>query len=427
MIGTIHLPEALLKDAMTVSYWQDDRHGKVHDEVDVVIIGGGIMGAASAYWLGKRKGLKVAIFEAQKLSAGASGRGAGFVVRTLFAYYNEAVKVFGREKARSLLNFNEESMRMLTCFVEEHGNNCNYERSGSFLLACTADELVDLQESAQLLAEDGFDVQYSPTDPLGRGYLGGIFNPGDIAIDTRLLVQNLVSVSGARILEGERVWRIEKTSIGLIQIESPGFSIRCSRMLFVTNGYAPLLEPWFADKIQPVRGQILVTKPLKSRILDSLVSANYGWDYFRQLPDNRFLLGGRRFMFRETETGYVDAVTHPLQSALQDYMAEYFPEAAAVPIEYRWSGLMAFTKDELPVLGELNQRPLMSNSSQAAESLPGAFYSVGCNGHGLGHSMGLAKLLVEMAFDGADPGVFGPSRLNESTNTHSWAHAQQPT
>ena len=123
---------------------------------------------------------------------------------------------------------------------------------------------------------------------------------------------------------------------------------------------------------------------------------------------------------RAEEVGYADMVTQPVQTALHNYLQDRFPEAAAMPVDYRWSGIMAFTKDELPIIGELIQQPVVVG--QQPESVPGVFYAVGCNGHGMGYSFALSKLLVEVAMDGADAGIFGSERLLNSAGV-SWMHA----
>jgi gamma-glutamylputrescine oxidase len=405
---------------MTVSYWQDAHRTKLTEEVDVAIVGGGIMGAASAYWLSQRSGLKVAVLEAQRRGWGASSRNGGFVLRGLFAYYNQAVAAYGRDIARQLLVLNQETQTHLAEFVNQHGNRFFYEPSGSYLLACSLEELQALEESAQLMVEDGFDVEYLKTDPLKRDYYGALFNRCDVGVHSGLLVDSLFETAGFPVYDGDPVWRIERGESGSIRVLTTQREIVCSRLLLVTNAYAPLLEPWFAGKLHPVRGQVLVTKPLKKRILDTLCYANYGWEYFRQLPDNRFLLGGCRQTFRSEEVGYADMVTQPVQTALHNYLRDRFPEAAAVPVDYRWSGVMAFTKDELPIVGELVHQPLLAG--EEIEPVPGAFYAVGCNGHGMGYSFALSKLLVAVALDGISPGIFAAERLQQG-NEVGWQHA----
>lgn len=404
---------------MTVSYWQDAHKQKFVEKVDVAIIGGGIMGAACAYWLSKRSGLKVVAIESRKRGYGASARNGGFVLRGLFAYYNQAVQAYGRETAAFLLRFNEETHRHLADFVGAHGNSFFYDPCGSYLLACSLEELQALEESAQLMNEDGFDVEYVKHDPLKRDYYGALFNKTDVGVHSGLLVDALFKASGVPVYEGEEVFAIEREG-DEVTLHTTERDLQCARVLMVTNAYAPLLEPWFVNKVYPVRGQIVVTKPLKKQILENLCYANYGWEYFRQLPDMRFLLGGCRELFRSDEVGYADVVTQPVQTALHNYIRDRFPEAAGMPVDYRWSGIMAFTKDELPIIGELIHQSVLVG--EEPEPVPGVFYAVGCNGHGMGYSFALSKLLVEVAMDGADPGIFGTDRLLNSPGV-DWLHA----
>jgi glycine/D-amino acid oxidase-like deaminating enzyme len=68
-----------------------------------------------------------------------------------------------------------------------------------------------------------------------------------------------------------------------------------------------------------------------------------------------------------------------------------------VRIDYRFSGVIDFTADGLPLVGELRK-------------WPGTFYGLGMNGHGLGYGMNMSRLLVEVAMDGRTPGIFDGDR-----------------
>lgn len=395
---------------MTISFWIDGHKEKPTEELDVAIVGGGIIGAAAAYWLSQRgTKLKTAVFEAQEPAAGASGRNGGFILRGIFAYYNEAVRKYGRDKAKWIFQFNEETQRHLSQFVEKHGNSFDYDRSGSYLLACSLDELQTLEDSATLMLEDGFEVEYIKQDPVERDFYGALYNACDVGVHPALLVKALLDASAVPVFNGEAIYRIESAGKDSLILHTTNKVVKCARVLLCTNAYTPLFEPWFAGKLQAVRGQILVTKPLRKRILDRLCYANYGWEYFRQLPDQRLLLGGCREPFRNEEVGYADMLTLPVQNALINYLKDRFPDAAGVPIDFRWSGMMSFTADGLPMLGELKQNlPLPPATHHSG--IPGLFFAVGCNGHGMGYSLALSKLLIEVALDGADPGIFSAER-----------------
>ncbi|MBY0359903.1 MAG: FAD-binding oxidoreductase [Candidatus Obscuribacterales bacterium] len=387
---------------MTISLWLDSVHNKTEEEVDVVVVGAGIGGAAAAYWLSKRQGLKVAIVEALRQSMGASGRNGGFILRGICAYYNQAVKLYGRETAAWIFRFNEETQAHLLEFVKETGNSFQLENSGSYLLACSLEELQDLEESATLMHEDNFAVEYLRQDPIDRGYYGALYNPADCGVQPALLVKALLEASGAQLHQGEPVHRID-TANGINYVRTPERTIKASKVLLATNAYLPLLMPRFAKHIKAVRGQVMVTKPVKERLIDKLCYANYGYEYFRQLADGRFLLGGSREAFRDQEVGYEDTITSDVQNSLNGYLKDRFPEIAGRSVDYRWSGIMAFTEDGLPLVGKVADQPEV-------------YFAVGCNSHGMGYSLALGKLFVDYALDNKSPGVFDVNRNLADSN-----------
>lgn len=384
---------------MTLSIWLDVNDPPVREktrhQVDVAIVGGGLIGAGCAHYLAKRK-VKSVILEAGTPASGASGRNGGFVLRGIQSYYNIAVKRYGRDNAKFVYAFTEENQRLIKEFLERVGANDAYEACGSYLLACSLEELDELAESAEMMKQDGFAVDYLKEDPLDRDFYGALLNAGDIGIHPVKLVRALIDQSGVEVFSGEQAIRLQ-TDGGKLLLHCASKIIECDRVLVATNAYAPFLDPYFLDKVTPARGQILVTKPLRERILDKLCYANYGFEYFRQLPDNRLLLGGCRQNFSKEEMGYADMVTKPVQTALENCLKDRFPDVAGVRIDYRFSGVMGFTSDGLPLVGEIKK-------------VPGAFFAVGFNGHGLGYGMNMSRLLVDVAMDGLSPGIFNVDR-----------------
>ncbi len=391
---------------MTNSIWFDAKGTEARSEnslpieVDVAIIGGGILGTSCAYFLSKRKNLKVALIEQKCLAYGSSGRNAGFVLRGIETYYNTCIDKYGREKAKYIYAFAEESQAVLRQFAKECNINFDYDPCGSYVLADSIEELEDLEKSYELLKEDNFSVEIIKADPIDRGYYGALLNGGDFGIHPVKMVRALAEYSGVNVLENESVMRIEtKRSSQQALIHCTNKKVLADKTLIATNAYTPFLEPWFAPKLQVARAQMLSTYPLKEEILDRVCYANYGWIYFRQLKDKRLLLGGKRNTQLNEEVGLGDIVTAPIQLALEEYLADRFPEAAGVPIQYRWSGSMAFTADGLPLLGKHPQHPEV-------------YFAVGCNGHGMGYSTNMAQQLVSFALDGKPLGLFD---INRST------------
>src|ERR1700687_6141693 len=86
--------------------------GSLPDKTDVLVIGGGIAGTSLMHHLAKRR-IGAVLVEARHLAFGASGRNAGFLLAGVADCYVEAVRIFGRSKARegwSITSENHDSM-----------------------------------------------------------------------------------------------------------------------------------------------------------------------------------------------------------------------------------------------------------------------------------------------------------------------------
>jgi gamma-glutamylputrescine oxidase len=171
-------------------------------------------------------------------------------------------------------------------------------------------------------------------------------------------------------------------------------------LLLASNAWTPLLYPYFDGAIVGVRGQMLATAPCPRRILPTPVYADFGFEYFRQLPDGRLLIGGGRRAALDAELTYAERPTEPVQAAIESFFFTCFPEARGLAITHRWAGLMGFSCDELPSVGPV---PGSVNVYAAA----------GYHGHGFGFAVAAAEAVAEMMTRGRSTlpeDLFRPSR-----------------
>jgi gamma-glutamylputrescine oxidase len=382
---------------MTLSLWLDenteDSAVKTAIEVDLAIIGGGVVGAALAYQARqKQPGIKVCVIEADSIASGASGRGGGFVLRGIHTYYDSCVKQYGRDVARYIYGLGARNQVLMRQFKDDCQQDIDYDPCGSYLLASSLEELEELARACTLMNEDGFAVELLKRDPLDRGFYGALYNKDDFGINPVKLVRALLAASEATVLEENAVRKIEDMTIC-----GSRRNVKAERIIIATNAYSSSVDSYFDGKLQPARGQMIATVPLKKKVVEALCYANYGWEYFRQLPDRRMVVGGCRQLFLAEEMVNEDAVSKPVQTALEHYFKDHFPELAGTAIDYRWSGTIAFTNDGLPLLGQLPAQP-------------GVYFAVGCNGHGLGYSMALAEQLLKNIYDDEPCGPFAAER-----------------
>jgi len=376
---------------MTISIWQTPTTTEPQ-RADVAIIGAGIIGAYLAFRL-IEKHQNVTVLEARHVAAGASGRNGGLLLTGVAHSYKHAVDVYGRDTTRALWHTTIRNRERMIALATKLGTPVR--RCGSYILACDQTEADELRESVELMHEDGFGAEWHAADPLNRGFAAAISNNGDGAIQSALLAAALLKASGARVCEGSEVYAIESGDDGVL-VRARGGDVLAQRVILATNAYTPLLVPEFQDVVVPARGQVLATAPAPP-ILERSCYCDYGFEYFQQLPDGRFVLGGYRRLAVADETTYADHTTPLIQDALDEFMERHFPELADVPIERRWGGTMGFTPDGLPLVGTLNRDDRIG-------------FAVGFNGHGLGLGVMVVEELLQ-SLDGGATGMFGARRL----------------
>ena len=359
---------------MTTSIWQGPVSSETR-EFDAVVVGGGIAGAAAALYLGERR-LKVALLEARTLAACASGRNAGFVLTGTAEHYAAAVERYGRERARAAWSASVRNRTRLFALAE--ALHVPLERCGSLLACVDAREAAAARESARLLQADGFEGTFEDQDPLRRGFAGGLVKPGDAAVDPVRLVRAIAAASGAEIIEQCPVYEVRPG----VELASARGIFRAGVCVVAAGPYTPQLLPALQGEILPVRAQILATGP-GPRVLATLVYANHGFDYIRQLPDGRLLAGGSRDHAATEEVGFEDRVTPAVQTAIEGFIHTHFPDVTAA-VQRRWSGVMEFTADLLPRTG-------------AVAGMPGVHVCAGFSGHGLAFALEAAAQTVAAA------------------------------
>jgi glycine/D-amino acid oxidase-like deaminating enzyme len=100
---------------------------------------------------------------------------------------------------------------------------------------------------------------------------------------------------------------------------------------------------------------MVATEPLAERIVDQLVYARWGYEYFQQRPDGRVLAGG--FGDLDGEASYTDSGQG--DPRIWDRIERYLREDIGVkaPITHRWTGTVGYTEDRRPVVGQVPGRP----------------------------------------------------------------------
>lgn len=389
---------------MSVSYW-NDRSAPTPLTADVVIIGGGIAGLSSAYWISREDpSMKVVVVEKHEIGAGATGRNAGFVTCGSVEHFNRLVEKHGKDEALEIWRFSEENMRLLKEHViQDAADELLFEHRGSFSLASTDTEFKELQNSAKLM--ESMNIKVETIDQAGiekrlgaAGFVGGIKYVEDGSVHPIKMLHKLRTKLGANVTvcEHHEVFGIDSSGDGK-RVRTNKGSIDCSLVVYATNGYSPLLNKFFDDKIFPTRGQILATAPVP-RFMEGPCYANFVLDYFRQLPTGEMVIGGFRQLQKDVEKGYSDETSEVIQSALDKFLHDHIPSIRSAPITHRWSGIMGFSVDGQPMVGALPTDDQL-------------FFVGGFTAHGLGLAFNSGKVLADGLFGREIPKFISARRL----------------
>lgn len=354
---------------------------------DVVIIGGGMIGAYCAYECASQ-GLRTVLLERYELAAGASGRGGGLLLKG-------ATDVFAPEIVPHLLA----NQQLLEAFLEKTGADVDYVRGGSLYVSFEEDWNFT-QSHVQSLRQAGLDAELwdarqmrSEMPALTPEAVGGRFIPSDAQLASPKLTLAFAQAArqaGAEIRTGTAVGSLAAGQDGshIVQTSRDIFSAKF--VVLATNAYTARLWPELKPVIVPTRGQALLTNPFP-KTFPFACAANHDLEYWRQTRSGQILFGGCRNLETEVVFGRdteSTETTPEVQKGLQHAFRSFFPQwGREFRVEKAWAGTMGFTPDFKPLIGRVSGRDNL---------LVGAGFS----GNGLPFACLTGHLLCELILSG---------------------------
>src|SRR2546427_2620287 len=203
---------------------------EIPDFVDVAVIGGGCCGLSAARTLAKR-GVKVAVLEAETLGWGASSRNGGMVLTGMKLPVPALIKRYGRETVRKMYAASLESIDCVEQIVREENIDCNFARCGHLEVACKQSHFDSYARSAEVIAKEfNHQLRIVPRKDLSGEigssiYFGGLVDESSAGLNPARYVAGLARVvlkTGAFIYESARVQKITRS----LQNGANGFEIK---------------------------------------------------------------------------------------------------------------------------------------------------------------------------------------------------------
>jgi glycine/D-amino acid oxidase-like deaminating enzyme len=327
---------------------------------DVVVVGAGLTGLWSAYYLTRADPtLRIAVLEQEVAGFGASGRNGGWCSALFPTSWDTLARRDGPEGALRQHRAMQETVREVGRVAEAEGIDAHYHRGGTLNLAhsrvqlarMTADVRTDhargfTEEDTRLLsAAEARGMLASPTA------LGGTFTPHTAAIHPARLVRGLarvVEASGVALFEHTRVRAIEP---GVVRTDAG--DVRAETVLRCTEGYTARLEG-LTRAIAPVYSLMVATEPLPEETWSAIGLADrptfsdgrHLIIYGQRTADGRIAFGGRGapYHFRSRIEPSYDVEPRVFED-LRTVLTDMLPQLAGVSFTHQWGGCLGIARD----------------------------------------------------------------------------------
>lgn len=361
------------------------------EKADIVIIGSGLSGVSAAFFL-QEKGFRNILLVDDEPEKSASFRNAGHILYGTVESMKALSEIHGEETAQEIWEFSIELCHEVRATVQRHHIDCDYRQNGYLVIAISETENAECLESIRLLNRMGFSSEYyDPKKVRALGFknvFGARFEKGSAQahpVKFRNALLKIFLERGGRYHSGVRVKHVDADSHSA-RIMTERDAIEAEACVIAANAYSPLFCDFFRsrDLIDPFRGQIIVSQPLKKKFPVTYPhSFDHGYEYALLTEDHRLLIGGWRDHSSTKEVGTYSLQVNPyIEQGLKDFAKTHYDIDEEFRWDYSWSGIMAASKTGFPFIGPINSDRI--------------FALCAYTGHGFSWAHGSAKLLAKI-------------------------------
>jgi glycine/D-amino acid oxidase-like deaminating enzyme len=365
-------------------------------DADVVVVGGGLTGLSSAYYLSKAMPAKgVVLLEAAVCGNGASGRNGGMVLTMTEDRYMQLrdPTLDGR-----IYELTAQNIASLQSLAKQYGIDCELEQNGALQTLCSSEEAIEAKAFSSRARDAGIPIEYWDQERTAagigaQGYYGALFDPRGAQVHPGKLVglwKAAAIAAGVDIHDNTAVIDIEEGATHQLRTAT-GHRVRAAVLVLAMNAYTSRLG-YLRGAVAPVFDYVAMTPVLSGEQL-----AAAGWRalipfndtrtetfYGGLTRDGRIHFGGGRvdYSFNDGMRARPNAAER--YAELHQEFARRFPTLSDVGFESAWSGSVDMSLDGSPSVGSIGRHGNI-------------FYGIGFSGHGLNLTSVCGRIIADLA------------------------------
>lgn len=374
-------------------------------ETEVVIVGGGVIGAVLGYYFSK-EGISTVIIEKSRVAHGSSCITTALLEYELddnFTYLFEK-ELAGEDIIQAyLLGIN--ALKDLSSFISTYGNQCEFSVRDTFVFTTKENEIKVFLDEYNIRKSNGLPVEYftNENNPFPFEIKAGVYaENGGATLNPFLFTHQLINVGqkfGLQVYENTEATHIEYFEESVEVTTSYNYKIR-SKIILIASGYntSNFTNKIFGSKSTTFNIVTEPNVPLDSWYkLANIRDNEEPYHYLRTTPDNRIIFGGEDCNKQIHQLTMKDKAEH--YNKLEKRLKQMFPDVKNASIEYKYCGTFASTNDNLGYFGPDPDEPKR-------------WYSLGYGANGIVFSI-IAGMYLPKLFRGEkveEISIFLPSR-----------------
>lgn len=321
-----------------------------NEETEICIIGAGLFGLTTAYYLSKF-GKKVIVIEKEKIGEKVSGNTTGKITSQHGLFYDHLVSDYGKNFAQKYLEANEKAINNIKKITEEENIECDFEEKDAYVYTTEQDEIQNIEKEIETVRKIGKAAEFvTEIKNMPFKIKGAIKFKNQAQFHVRKYMIGLCKAivsNNNTIYENTTAIEVEKTLEGYIVHTNKGNII--SKKVVIATHYPIINFPGFYFTKMYQSTSYLIAIETNQKLPEGMIIGTdipyYSFRRAKYKEKDILLIGGA-----EHKTGKA-IETNEKYKELEDFAKQYYPDCKVI---FKWNTRDCISLDKIPYIGEFS-------------------------------------------------------------------------